>query len=944
MEAALVSAATGVLKPVLAKLATLLGDEYKRFKGVRKEIRFLMDELDAMHAFLLKMSEDEDPDLQDKVWAAAVRELSYDMEDTIDDFMQNVDDKDAKPDGFIEKIKHSLGKLGKMKTRHRIGSEIHDMKKLVIEVADRNARYRTGVTISNSKNAAVDPRALAIFEHASKLVGIDEPKAEIIKLLTEGASTDEQPKLVSIVGSGGMGKTTLANQVYQDLKEKFECKAFVSVSRNPDMTSILRTILDQVRQGCTNTEAGSIQQLISKINDCLANKRYFVVIDDIWDEDAWNAIKFAFPMSSPGSIIITTTRINDVAKSCCSPFDGDIYSIRPLNPVHSKELFHRRLFDSKEQFPSHLAKVSDEILKKCDGLPLAIIAISGLLANKERTEDLWNQVKDSIGHALERNPTVKGMMKILSLSYFDLPPRLKSCLLYMSIFSEDSIVKRRCLIGRWIGEGFIQNEDRYTAHDIGERCFNDLLNRGLIQPAKINEYGQVKSCRVHDTILDFTISKSMEENFVTLLGVPILKIATQNKVIRRLSMQSVKQADRYGPTTEFQKKKVATTDLVLSHARSLHVFGDSMEIPSLEEFRHLRVLDLRYQPLEDHQLENVMKLFQLRYLNLQETGIGKLPEEIGRLGCLEMLNLRNNAMEELPASIVNLRKLTHLLVDFDVKFPDGIAKMQALETLKHVSIYKQPLDFQWGLGQLKNLRNLRLFGHVEFGTEVMEECHKAILSSLHKLGTQNLRSLIISDDCYNMCLLQEPLSLEKLIECSLEVPQVPTWVSSLRNVQQLCLHVERVEQNDLCILGALPTLLILHLSEEEDSKEKLTVGGAVGFQFLRIFIYIASSHPVDLKFVAGFMPKLETLVLMSLRVLEGDSLDFGIIKNLPCLSTIKWVVEGDNDIVEAANTAMERAACAHPNHPTVLFTVDRLPRDVCSGRIYRTSQKPGTRE
>ncbi|KAF7087338.1 hypothetical protein CFC21_090538 [Triticum aestivum] len=943
MEAALVSVATGVLKPVLGKLAALLGDEYKRFKGVRKDIRFLMDELEAMHAFLLKMSEDEDPDVQDKVWAAAVRELSYDMEDTIDDFMQNVDDKDAKPDGFIEKIKHSLGKLGKMKTRHRIGSEIHDMKKLVIEVADRNARYRTGVTISNSKNAAVDPRALAIFEHASKLVGIDEPKAEIIKMLAERASTDEQPKLVSIVGSGGMGKTTLANQVYQELKEKFECKAFVSVSRNPDIMNILRTILAEVSQGCTNTEAGSIQQLISKINDCLANKRCFVVVDDIWDEDAWNVIKFAFPMSSSGSIIITTTRINDVAKSCCSSFNGAIYTIRPLNPMHSKELFHRRLFESKEQFPSLLEKVSYEILKKCDGLPLAIIAISGLLANKERTEDLWNQVKDSIGHALERNPTVKGMMKILSLSYFDLPPHLKSCLLYMSIFSEDSIIKRQCLIRRWIGEGFIHKEDRYTAQDVGERCFNDLLNRGLIQPAETNEYGQVKSCRVHDTILDFIISKSIEENFVTLLGVPILEIVTQNKVIRRLSMQGVMQGNPLVPTPEFQKKKVATTDLVLSHARSLNVFGDSMEIPSLEEFRHLRVLDLGYQPLEDHHLENVMKLFQLRYLNLRRTGISKLPEEIGRLGCLEMLNLRNNAMEELPASVVNLRKLTHLLVDFDVKFPDGIAKMEALETLKHVSIYKQPLDFLWGLGQLKNLRNLRLFGDIEFGTEVMEECDEAILSSLHKLATQNLRSLILSES-YNMCLLQEPLSLEKLTECSLEVPQVPTWVSSLRNVQQLRLSVERVEQNDLCILGALPTLLILHLSEEEDSKEKLTVGGAVGFQFLRVFIYIASSHPVDLKFVAGFMPKLEKLVLRDLRVLEGDSLDFGIIKNLPCLSTIKWVVDGDNDIVEAANTAMERAACAHPNHPTLLFTVDKLPGDFCSGRIYRTSQKPGTRE
>ncbi|VAI52073.1 unnamed protein product [Triticum turgidum subsp. durum] len=210
MEAALVSVATGVLKPVIGKLTVLLGNEYKRFKTVRKEIKSLTNELAAMEAFLLKMSEDEDPDVQDKVWMNEVRELSYDMEDAIDDSMQSIGDKDEKPDGFIEKVKNSLGKLGKMKARRRIGKEIQDLKKQIIEVGDRNARYKSRETVSNTRNAAVDPRALAIFEHASKLVGMDEPKAEIIKLLTEedvrALEQQQQPKIVSITGPGGMGK------------------------------------------------------------------------------------------------------------------------------------------------------------------------------------------------------------------------------------------------------------------------------------------------------------------------------------------------------------------------------------------------------------------------------------------------------------------------------------------------------------------------------------------------------------------------------------------------------------------------------------------------------------------------------------------------------------------------------------------------------------------
>ncbi|KAF7087333.1 hypothetical protein CFC21_090533 [Triticum aestivum] len=264
MEAALVSAATGVLKPVLGKLAALLGDEYKRFKGVHKEIKSLTHELAAMEAFLLKMSEVENPNVQDKVWMNEVRELSYDMEDAIDDFMQSIHDKDEKPDGFIGKIKSSLGKLGKMKARHRIGKEIQNLKKQITEVGERNSRYMTGVAISNTKNATVDLRALSMFENASKLVGIDEPKAEIIKLLTEGESTNEQPKLVSIVGAGGMGKTTLANQVYQDLKEKFECQAFLSVSRNPDMINIVSAksvvkIMLPLKQGIYNKSSSKSQ-------------------------------------------------------------------------------------------------------------------------------------------------------------------------------------------------------------------------------------------------------------------------------------------------------------------------------------------------------------------------------------------------------------------------------------------------------------------------------------------------------------------------------------------------------------------------------------------------------------------------------------------------------------------------------------------------------------
>ncbi|XP_037449176.1 disease resistance protein RGA5-like [Triticum dicoccoides] len=932
MEAALVSVATGVLKPVIGKLTVLLGNEYKRFKTVCKEIKSLTHELAAMEAFLLKMSEDEDPDVQDKVWMNEVRELSYDMEDAIDDFMQSIGDKDEKPDGFIEKVKNSLGKLGKMKARRRIGKEIQDLKKQIKEVGERNARYKGRETFSKTVNATVDPRALAIFEHASKLVGIDKPKAEIIKLLTEEdvraseqQQQQQQPKIVSIVGSGGMGKTTLANQVYQEIKGQFECWAFLSVSRSPDMMNILRTILSEVSgQGYSNTEAGSVPILISKINDFLLDKRYFVVVDDIWDVDTWNIIKCAFPATSSTSRIITTTRINNVAHSCCSSFNGCIYNIRALDMVHSRQLFHRRLFKSDEDCPSYLQEISERILEKCHGVPLAIIAISGLLDNIEKTEDRWNQVKDSIGRALERNPSVEGMMKILSLSYFDIPAYLKTCLLYLSIYLEDSTIEKKDLIRRWIGEGFIHREGRYMAYEVGERCFNELLNRGLIQPGATDIYGEVKSCRVHDTILDFIISKSIEENFVTILGVPTMTIVNQSKVVRRLCLQGVKEGN----------SAILIANLVFSHVRSLTMVRGLLVILSLEEFRHLRVLDLMdCSELEDQHLENIVRLFHLRYLNLKDTKISKLPEQIGRLGCLEVLDLRRTSVKELPASIVNLRKLMHVLVNPGVKFPDGIAKMQALETLEYVRVDNQPVDFLSGLGQLMNLRNLRLTIDLKVDSDtedtnmVGEEHKKAIVSSLCKLGTHNLRSLTITIGFGSSLLNEESLCLPTLEDFSIRFwsfRQVPTWVGSLRNLQRLHLRVEGLKQDDVCTLGALPSLLVLDVMDETGSNGKLRISGEVGFRFLRIFIYEGCYNPVDLMFGAGSMPKLEKLVLECLSIVETNPRDFGI-KNLPCLSTIKFTrVCGDNHIVEAVKTALERSASTHPNHPSMFFSARLL--------------------
>jgi len=306
-------------------------------------------------------------------------------------------------------------------------------------------------------------------------------------------------------------------------------------------------------------------------------------VDDLWDSESWEAIQNAFIKNSCASRIIITTRKIEVAQSCCTLRRGHIYKLRPLNPENSRKLFLKRIFGSEEGCPSDLSEVCDDILKKCDGLPLAIIAIAGLLAGKAPTVDEWNKVQCSFGHALERHSDVNRMIQILSLSYFDLPPHLRSCLLYLSIFPEDYKIGKDRLILRWIAEGFVHEEHGFTQYEIGDRCFNELINRSLIQPVDSSSSDEI-CCRVHDTILEFILSKAVEENFVTLFGLPNIRVDPHRK-IRWLCLQ-----DR----NEVSDAIVGSREkIIYYHVRAVSAFSGSLDsLPSLQKFKYLRVLDL----------------------------------------------------------------------------------------------------------------------------------------------------------------------------------------------------------------------------------------------------------------------------------------------------------------------------------------------------------------
>ncbi|XP_066336212.1 disease resistance protein Pik-2-like [Miscanthus floridulus] len=946
------SVVTGALGSLGPKLLQLLHGEYKLQKGVRKQVESLSRELDSIYPFLHKVSDVPWDRLDDqvKVWAREVREASYDMEDIIDTFLVRVDS--GKNNDDSSNLKLAMTKMGelfsKAKARRDIAAKIMDITKRLEEVANNRQKYKLDEIMCKplAATSTIDPRLKAMYKEVTQLIGVDKSSDELMSMLNQSQqdhdASNKKMKMVSVVGVGGLGKTTLAKAVYDKLKPQYDCGAFISIGRDHDLVKVFKDILfhldSENHKDIHNTERG-VELLIHQLREFLKKKRYFIVIDDVWEVRTWEAIELALVENNHGSKVITTTRNVDVAKA-----SGEVYKLKQLSYDDSMKLFYTRLSRADRKFlDNHSDDISKKILKKCAGIPLAIITMASLLAGKPECE--WSMVYNSFGFHTRDNREADDTETILSFSYYDLPPHLRTCLLYLSTFPEDYFIEKESLIWKWIAEGFIDGKQGTRLFELGERYFNDLINRSLIQPLGYGWNGRVESCRVHDMVLDLMRKLSSDESFIAILGDNV-EGAPAPSNLRRLAHQRI--AEHVNSEAMFSGMPKVRSYTAFT------CFIDSRD--QFLRFKLLRVLDIVHCSFEKGcHLEHLGDLLHLRYLRIRFCSSSpELPTQLGNLKLLQTLDVQGT----LPASIVHLTELLRLCAD--EKVPDEIGKLVSLEELRIIQgCIDKPKRF---FKELASLRELRVLVFVTRGTdESMQGDFVESLSNLQKIQHIDVFGSAWHADTAMWeaagFVLQRPLRY--LHWSDIKFSKLPSCInpSALPNLAHLALFVITMDEQDLKLLARLPALCYLRLlTESTVTVSNINAGDGCFFQKLMYFetnamvlfeqpdeedtsvslhmwngvdaMPIASRKSNDSGKVvpSGVMPNLEVLNLyVRLRALKDNYSDYcGNIglEYLPSLRELRgWVLCEYAPATErdAALAALRDACNVHPNHPVFVM-------------------------
>lgn len=651
----------------------------------------LKGEFAVMQGFLRDVDKKKHKSEATEAWVEQVRDISYLVEDILDEYTRLIQMRQAK-DGFwgscIYKIFHDVTNINAWLN---ITSQLAKVDKpLQQNLLHMKNLYGIDVGVGSGQQSIDHERQKfqylaekAHFIEEEEIVGIDKYIEILMEYLKDDNREMLQRSMISVCGMGGVGKTTLVARVYKKVKYAFDCYAWITVSsQSPDVDDLLKKILiglysEKKEDVPCNISTMHYKSLMEKLHDYLKDRKYVIVLDDLWQRDDWDKIKQVFIDSKNGSRIVITTRKHDVALLA-----NEVLEIETLGDDAAWSLFCKKAFcmDPDRRCPKELKHWARRITDKCNGLPLAIVTTGGFLSLKEKREVIWKEIYQNLTLEITENKEFEQILCILNLSFIDLPPYLVNCFLYCGLFPEDYDIKRSTLVRLWVAEGFAKEWGTKTMEEVAEDYFNQLVHRSMIQVAKQTPSGKIISYKVHDLVRDLILSKYKKSKFCILIhgdnipqGIPV------SERYRHLS---------FGKCTSNLNLKIEN----FRHLRSLLAF-DKMPT-TIFQFSSLKLL--RVLVLQNSQIKRlpheVFNLSCLRYFSLRGCNqIEKLPNALGMLRNLQTLDVRGTGLVKLPNAIVRLKDLKHLLTDF-IPLPHGLSKLTALQTLEDFQANEEIID------------------------------------------------------------------------------------------------------------------------------------------------------------------------------------------------------------------------------------------------------------